>query len=666
MSGPSLHISLPSWSLFKFPPDSAPPALPPLPDHHSFASPFAIPADLYNDLLSPAWPITIATVYAITVFSVNASNRKAGNKPWAISKTRLFRAFVIAHNVFLAVYSAITCAAMVQALRHTWSGASSQNGFVGAVDALCKMHGPRGLGDAAAYNPSTNLWEIKNGLIHLGANGSPDPTDVGRLWNEGLAFWGWFFYLSKFYEVLDTFIILAKGKRSSTLQTYHHAGAMLCMWAGIRFMSPPIWMFVLVNSGIHTLMYTYYTISALRFRVPQTIKRTLTTMQIAQFVVGVSFAAAHLFISYTVPVSTPYTLFKTISSTASATSSVASSAISQAVIATATANVGAFLKKLAYRAAGEEGLAENVRNNQGQVFGPEAERVVEAIQRETKYRNEYQEVPCIDTTGQSFAIWLNIIYLLPLTALFVRFFIRSYTHRTSTSTKHPTHHHAFSKAGKDAVHGEIESLGKSAEDGVSNFAEKAESTDMKRMREVAERLRRVQEKLERIRREPKETSSSTIRQSRSTYKESKDAVESFNEKVAKSLEETKLNGSASVEKAREVAADLANKDQDIPEHLQKKLEEALVEAQNDMHYTEEKGEQVKQEAEDTGNEAKEEIKENGKPTQTKSEKEDQPNDNAVKKEDDEDKENEQPVGLSTSNPSELDESYADILKRPDA
>ncbi len=53
--------------------------------------------------------------------------------------------------------------------------------------------------------------------------------DTGRIWNEGLAFYGWIFYLSKFYEVLDTFIILAKGKLSSTLQTYHHAGAMMCM-----------------------------------------------------------------------------------------------------------------------------------------------------------------------------------------------------------------------------------------------------------------------------------------------------------------------------------------------------------------------------------------------------------------------------------------------------
>ena len=75
-----------------------------------------------------------------------------------------------------------------------------------------------------------------------------------RIWNEGLAFYGWLFYLSKFYEVVDTLIILAKGRKSSLLQTYHHAGAMLCMWAGIRYMSPPIWMFVLVNSGIHAIM----------------------------------------------------------------------------------------------------------------------------------------------------------------------------------------------------------------------------------------------------------------------------------------------------------------------------------------------------------------------------------------------------------------------------
>jgi hypothetical protein len=254
MSGPSLYLELPPRSLFKFPPDDAPPALPPPSDESTFKSPFAIPANVYNDFLNPAIPLTIATVYMATVMFINAYNRRHGNKAWWISKTRPFFAFVIAHNIFLAIYSAITFAAMVNDLRRVWPGWNGEHGVVGAVDALCKMHGPRGLGDAVYYNATLDAWEVKNNLIRLADSALPDSTDVGRIWNEGLAFWGWFFYLSKFYEVLDTFIILAKGKRSSTLQTYHHAGAMMCMWAGIRYMSPPIWMFVTINSGIHALM----------------------------------------------------------------------------------------------------------------------------------------------------------------------------------------------------------------------------------------------------------------------------------------------------------------------------------------------------------------------------------------------------------------------------
>lgn len=157
--------------------------------------------------------------------------------------------------------------------------------------------------------------------------------------------------------------------------------------------------------------YTYYTISALRIRVPQAIKRTLTTLQISQFVLGATFAALHLFVYYTVPVSTPYKLVSTVTSIAAAATSTAASLASAA----ASAGMGAYLKKLAYRAAGEEGLAENVRDAQGHYFGPEADRIIETLKEETRWRDEYHRIPCIDTTGQAFAIWLNIIYLLPLT-----------------------------------------------------------------------------------------------------------------------------------------------------------------------------------------------------------------------------------------------------------
>lgn len=159
-------------------------------------------------------------------------------------------------QVFLAIYSGWTFLGMFTTLQRTISSFScSSGGFASTIDSLCKIHGTSGLGNGAFYDPEASAWTSHNPAALLLTNhGTPSAAQSGRLWNEGLSYFGFWFYLSKFYEVLDTFIILAKGKRSQTLQTYHHAGAMMCMWAGIRYMSPPIWMFVFVNSFIHTVM----------------------------------------------------------------------------------------------------------------------------------------------------------------------------------------------------------------------------------------------------------------------------------------------------------------------------------------------------------------------------------------------------------------------------
>ncbi|KAK4981345.1 hypothetical protein LTR66_010064 [Elasticomyces elasticus] len=484
MSGPSLHIGLPPRSLFKFPPDPFPPALPPPSDEATIRSPFPISAETYNAALDWKIPLAVASTYTFAVLVLNAYNRSRGNKPWAISQTRFFRAFVIVHNVFLAVFSGVTFVAMARATMHFWPGWNSDTGLVGAADALCKMHGPRGLADAATYDRTTNTWGILNQIYHLGVEGTPDSTDVGRLWNEGLAFWGWLFYLSKFYEIVDTLIIVAKGKRSATLQTYHHAGAMLCMWAGIRYMSPPIWMFVLLNSGIHTAMYTYFTLSTLGIRVPQSVKGTLTTLQIMQFVFGASYAAAHLFVSYTVPVSTPYeikTLIEHVVSSASSVLADPTSAVSSLAAAATTAGSIPWLKKMALRAAGAEGLAENVHDERGKLITPHVQEVTERYHTETRYRDDYRTVHCIDTTGAAFAICLNLIYLAPLTGLFIRFFIRSYTRRTGSGARHPAHskRRAASQSVQDAVKGvdrEFNVMGKTVEDGVRQISGKPRDT----------------------------------------------------------------------------------------------------------------------------------------------------------------------------------------------
>ena len=420
-------------SLVRFPPSSEPTTLPPPPDFAALAHPFSIPVGVYNALLSPSVPITVALVYASVVTYMNNVNAQRKWKPWAFSQTSTFKTLVILHNVILAIYSAWTLVGMVNALAQSLPGWGAEHGLAQIVDSLCKIQGPRGLGSAAIFNEQTSAWSMTNRAFHLAADGlAPERTDVGRIWNEGLAFYGWLFYLSKFYEVIDTAIILAKGKKSSFLQTYHHAGAMLCMWAGIRYMSPPIWMFVLVNSGVHAIMYTFYLCSALNIQVPKTVKQVLTTTQIAQFVIGASYAFAHLFVAYQIPVTVPYMyhLGDAISTVSSAFPSDMSSA-SSAALTTASAGVGSFLKKAVLRAAGREGLAENVRNERGQTFGVDVANAAKDFMRreETRFRDELQWEHCLDTSGQVFAILLNCMYLAPLTWLFVRFFIEAYTKR---------------------------------------------------------------------------------------------------------------------------------------------------------------------------------------------------------------------------------------------
>jgi hypothetical protein len=251
---PSIWFSPASSSLPVIPPNPLPYTIPP-PPASSVGPPFTIPESLYHRLLSANYPITIALVYATTVIILNRVNASRGNKPWPFSKTTAFLWSVVLHNVVLAVYSGWTFVGMVKAVHHSVGPSlHSRKGMVGVWDAVCKIHGPSGLGNAASYNESTRAWVTSSPTTKLSTSGMPLSTDTGRMWNEGLAFYGWIFYLSKFYEVVDTAIILAKGKRSSMLQMYHHAGAMLCVWAGIRYMAPPIFMFCLFNSCIHTMM----------------------------------------------------------------------------------------------------------------------------------------------------------------------------------------------------------------------------------------------------------------------------------------------------------------------------------------------------------------------------------------------------------------------------
>ena len=92
------------------------------------------------------------------------------------------------------------------------------------------------------------------------------------------------FYYSKYFEYLDTAWLVLKGKPVSFLQTFHHFGAPWDIYLGLQFQNEGLWIFMFLNAFIHTVMYTYYAMTAAGMSYPA--KPLITMMQIVQFFSG--------------------------------------------------------------------------------------------------------------------------------------------------------------------------------------------------------------------------------------------------------------------------------------------------------------------------------------------------------------------------------------------
>lgn len=95
------------------------------------------------------------------------------------------------------------------------------------------------------------------------------------------SYYNWIFYLSKYYEFLDTFIIYSKGRKPIFLQTFHHLGAVWMWHMCYYYKVDAIGIGSLFNSGVHTIMYSYYLLNHLKFNL-SSIKNYITYIQITQ------------------------------------------------------------------------------------------------------------------------------------------------------------------------------------------------------------------------------------------------------------------------------------------------------------------------------------------------------------------------------------------------
>jgi hypothetical protein len=108
------------------------------------------------------------------------------------------------------------------------------------------------------------------------------------------------FYVSKYYEFFDTFLLYFQGKPASFLQKFHHVGAVLCWHLCYTYKVDAVWMPSLWNAFVHTIMYTYYLGCLMKWSIlsPITpwrnrIKRLITRLQLLQFFV--QFVVVYLY-----------------------------------------------------------------------------------------------------------------------------------------------------------------------------------------------------------------------------------------------------------------------------------------------------------------------------------------------------------------------------------
>ena len=101
---------------------------------------------------------------------------------------------------------------------------------------------------------------------------------IGDLW-----FWSYMYYLSKYYELLDTFLQLLRGKHPPHyfLHAYHHGAVIIMSWMWINHQATMQFIGILFNTAVHVVMYYYFYLKSRG--IEPWWKKYVTTMQIVQF-----------------------------------------------------------------------------------------------------------------------------------------------------------------------------------------------------------------------------------------------------------------------------------------------------------------------------------------------------------------------------------------------
>lgn len=115
----------------------------------------------------------------------------------------------------------------------------------------------------------------------------------------GLYYWTYIYYLSKYYEFLDTFLQLARGKPPPNffLHVYHHSCVLFMAWAWVETKQSLHFIGLAFNTGVHVVMYTYFLQRTITGKVPRW-KSFVTLFQIFQFTFSMAASIVLIYVVY--------------------------------------------------------------------------------------------------------------------------------------------------------------------------------------------------------------------------------------------------------------------------------------------------------------------------------------------------------------------------------
>ncbi|KAI1721121.1 GNS1/SUR4 family domain-containing protein [Ditylenchus destructor] len=105
------------------------------------------------------------------------------------------------------------------------------------------------------------------------------------------AYWSLLFALSKIVELGDTLFIVLRKKPLIFLHYYHHAAVLVYTVHSGAEHTAPGQAFITMNYLAHSVMYSYYTLTAYGKRPPKWVSMIVTTVQTAQMFAGVAVSA---------------------------------------------------------------------------------------------------------------------------------------------------------------------------------------------------------------------------------------------------------------------------------------------------------------------------------------------------------------------------------------